>query len=234
MPTACVLITLASILSSLAITYFISIQLGRPPGFVSLLIAIVAPSVIAPIFSYSLLSTIKKLALAERKLHKLSTIDDLTQVYNRRHILELAEAERVKALQQGYPLSLALLDIDLFKKVNDIHGHAAGDKVLQQFAALCQRHCRGIDHFARYGGDEFIIVMPKAGPEHAREFVSRLRQIIANSAVSINDVNIFSTVSIGVATLEASENLEALLLRTDRALFQAKYKGKNTVACAAD
>lgn len=226
---ACALITLASMLLSLAITYVISMQLGRPPN---LLIAIVAPGLIAPLFTYTLLSMLKKLELSERKLHRLSIIDELTQVYNRRCILELAQTECMKSQQQGYSLSIALLDLDSFKKVNDTHGHAGGDKVLQQFAALCQRHCRNIDHFARYGGDEFIIVMPKAGPEHACEFVNRLRQIIANSPVAYNGAKIYSTVSIGVASLEASEDLESLLLRADRALFQAKYKGKNTVSAA--
>ncbi len=225
----CVFITLASILLSLAITYVISIQMQRPPN---LLVAIVAPGLIAPLFSYTLLSMLKKLDFSERQLHRLSTIDELTQVYNRRRILQLAQAECLKSRQQGYSLSIALLDLDSFKKVNDTHGHAGGDKVLQQFAALCQRHCRSIDHFARYGGDEFIIVLPKAGPEHACEFAGRLRQIIANSPVVYNGAKIYSTVSIGVASLEASEDMESLLLRADRALFQAKYKGKNAVSAA--
>jgi diguanylate cyclase (GGDEF)-like protein len=177
-------------------------------------------------------SLLAKLDVAERRLRELSTIDDLTGVFNRRGILELADMEIARAKRLLHPMSVALLDIDNFKKINDVYGHAAGDLVLQRLAELCKKNIREIDRFARYGGEEFVFILPEANSIQATEFTDRIRKLIENSTVEYNNHTIRFSVSIGVASLSDGEDLEKLMLRSDNALYEAKRQGKNVTVCA--
>ncbi|HQU14658.1 MAG: hypothetical protein B7Z66_04855 [Chromatiales bacterium 21-64-14] len=229
---ATVLLTAISILLSNLITLAIAWGAGSASDHTTFVTATVASGLITPLFSYLLLSLVSQLDAAERQLRELSTIDSLTQVYNRRRILQLAEAELARAARTGEALSVAILDIDHFKQINDTHGHPGGDVVLQKLAFLCKRHCREIDHFGRYGGEEFMFVLPTADPHRAADFAERIRGILESTAITYHDAIIPLTVSIGIASF-ADEELDMLLLRADQALYAAKRGGRNTTVAAS-
>lgn len=226
------LITVLSILLSVAITITIYALAGKPPNKLGLSIAVLAPASIAPIFNYITLSLLLRLDQKEQKLRELSTLDELTQVFNRRHILELAEHERSRARRLEHPLSIAILDVDFFKKVNDTYGHPGGDVVLKEIASKCKQHSREIDHFARYGGEEFMFILPEADKQTSYRFAERIRHLLEQTDITYYGKRIPVTVSIGVATLWEDESLDNLLLRADQALYKAKDRGKNQTIMA--
>jgi diguanylate cyclase (GGDEF)-like protein len=173
---------------------------------------------------------ITELKRAQAKLKELATTDVLTQVFNRRHFLELADAELKRAVRFKHPLALMLADIDDFKHINDTLGHAAGDQVLIAFAKVCQRNTREIDVFARFGGEEFVLLMPETGREQAYEVAERLRLEVAQSLVAVDAHRISITLSLGIATLAGEQDtLELILQRADQALYSAKQSGRNRV-----
>jgi len=226
------IITWLSVLISVAITAAAYAVFGLPPSKLGLSIAVLAPATIAPAFNYITLSLLMRLDQKEQLLRELSTLDELTQAYNRRHILELAEHERNRALRLKHPLSIAILDVDFFKKINDTYGHPGGDVVLKTIASTCLHNSREIDHFARYGGEEFMYILPEADAHTSLQFAERIRKLLGQSKVVYQDKTIGFTVSIGVATLAGNESLDALLLRADQALYKAKNKGKNQTVLA--
>ncbi len=232
-PGAVLVLTSASVVLSVLITHVVSWVTHHPVTSIGLSIAIIAPAAIAPLFSSLQLSALHRLDVAEQRLRELSTTDELTRAYNRRHILELAEAERIRAQRSGRPLSIALLDVDGFKAINDTHGHAGGDAVLQQLAAICRGHARASDYFARFGGEEFMFVLPDTDSSSATEFASRLRAALAATSVNYCGRPIVFTVSIGIATL-THEDIGSLVLRADNALYAAKRSGKNRLIVAED
>lgn len=169
------------------------------------------------------------LSLKQRnyRLHNLAMTDELTNIANRRHIMLLAEQERVKTLDTQLPLSYLIIDLDHFKQVNDRYGHEAGDLALQQFSLTISSLLREQDHFGRTGGEEFLIVLPDTEVDQACVIAERLRSAVA--AISINDgKHHFSiTCSLGVAQSRSDESLSTTLKRADDALYQAKAKGRN-------
>lgn len=169
------------------------------------------------------------LSLKQRnyKLHNLAMTDELTKIANRRRIMQLAEQERVKALDTALPLSFVIIDLDHFKQVNDRYGHEAGDVALQQFSLTVSSLLREQDHFGRTGGEEFLIVLPDTDTEQACVIAERLRSAVA--AISINDSkNNFSiTCSLGIAQSNPDEPLSVTLNRADDALYKAKADGRN-------
>lgn len=223
------LITAVSVALSVVLTLGISRLAGAPAGPVALGISVLAPSLIAPPFTLMLLALVARLDAAERTLSRLSAVDSLTKVYNRRGILKIAHGEYARARRTGEALSVAILDVDRFKRINDTYGHPGGDAVLCALAAQCAVHSREIDHFGRYGGEEFMYVLPSSPPGRAVEFAERIRTLLASAAVPYRDRRIDFTVSIGVASLRDREDLDALLLRADEALYAAKRSGRNQV-----
>lgn len=227
-----IVITIFTACVSAAITfgamYFDNSMVVNLHGIV---ISFLVPVIVIPITSLSFLKTVFRLAAAESELNKLAITDELTGIYNRRYFLDVAEREIARALRFGKPFATILLDIDGFKKINDGHGHAAGDAVLVTLASICQRHCRKIDTFARYGGDEFYFLLPECTREEAVTFAERIRSAIEQIKVDFSGHAIPVTVSLGVQTFTGSEDsLDRLLIRTDKAMYAAKQAGKNTVS----
>jgi diguanylate cyclase (GGDEF)-like protein/PAS domain S-box-containing protein len=155
--------------------------------------------------------------------------DALTGVYNRRGILQLGEFEFKRARRLRRPFSVMMFDIDHFKQVNDRHGHAAGDEALQQFARRCLNASRAADLIGRYGGEEFIILLPETNLEAARIIGERLRHAIMDAPFLVRADEIKITTSIGVAEAAKHENLAAAIQRADTALYKAKHAGRNRV-----
>ncbi len=164
-------------------------------------------------------------------LVRLATTDKLTSAWNRRRLDEAVGDEIHRLERYGHPVSLLLLDIDYFKRVNDLHGHAAGDAVLTSLASLLRRSFRRSDSLTRWGGEEFIVLCPNTSLSMATLLAERLRKSIAvDSFPPVDRV----TVSIGVAECIAGEDWQQWFDRADRALLRAKQEGRNRVSAAPD
>ncbi len=167
-------------------------------------------------------------------LLSLATIDPLTKLYNRRFIVSFAETEVKEALRYQKPLSIIIMDIDNFKGVNDTYGHPVGDEVLKTVANVLKTEIRETDKAGRYGGEEFIIILPNTPLEHAVEVAERVRKAIESQRVPIENngekIELKITVSVGVSSLGIhGENFYELLQAADLALYKAKKEGKNQV-----
>lgn len=164
------------------------------------------------------------------EVYQLATHDALTELYNRRHFVELVDKEIARALRHGRPLVMCIIDVDLFKPVNDQYGHIAGDGVLRQMAALVRDFVRGEDIAARIGGEEFAVLLPESDLEAARAFAERLREAVAKSAFVLGGEERRITISIGIAGLaEARRERSSLMQAADAALYRAKDEGRNRV-----
>ncbi|MDI5892316.1 GGDEF domain-containing protein [Halomonas rhizosphaerae] len=166
----------------------------------------------------------------EQRLRHMARTDELTGITNRRRFFELAEQERRRAHRDGTPLSLCMVDIDYFKAINDIHGHAIGDLALTVVAARCQSVLRESDIIGRYGGEEFVIALPLANLLTAREIAERLRQAVCRQPLEVKGVVLDLTVTVGISRVDDGEmTLDPGLLRADRALYAGKESGRNCV-----
>ena len=178
----------------------------------------------------------RQLTLSLARIQELASQDDLTGAFNRRHFMELLLDERERSHRTRQPYSVALFDLDHFKTINDRFGHAAGDSVLRSFCTLVQAHMRVTDRFARWGGEEFVLLMPVTTPvESASLAVERIRAAVAAhdwSSTSVLPADARVTVSAGVATCVSGESAEALIARADAALYQAKDAGRNCFVMA--
>jgi diguanylate cyclase (GGDEF)-like protein/PAS domain S-box-containing protein len=174
------------------------------------------------------ISDISTQKVLEERLRDLATTDELTGLYNRRHFIELAEIELSRSRRKTAPTSLAMLDIDHFKLVNDHFGHAVGDRALVEVARAMKETLRGSDVSARLGGEEFVVLLPETTLDGALAVTERLREGVGRAEIPTGDGRIAKiTVSAGVAELAATEGLDALLKRADDALYQAKQQGRN-------
>ena len=163
-------------------------------------------------------------------MEKQAVTDGLTGLYNRRAFNDAGTREVERARRYQRPLSLILFDIDHFKDVNDSYGHPVGDHVLQVLTDRVKRTTRGTDIVCRYGGEEFIVLMPEAGHDEGLAMAERLRQEISRMTIVTAGGTLSLTVSSGVAELRPDdENLDSLVARADRAMYQAKAAGRNTV-----
>ena len=156
--------------------------------------------------------------------------DALTGVVNRKAFDERLDAELAFGLRHESPLSLVLLDVDHFKKVNDTHGHPAGDAVLRGVAAVARSQARETDLVARYGGEELAVVLPETDAAGARAIAERLRAAVEGTAHATEQGSLRVTVSVGVATWPGGgQTPDELLTTADRALYRAKQTGRNRV-----
>ena len=153
----------------------------------------------------------------------LATTDPLTQALNRRAFEERAGQALQRSQRQNLPLCLAMLDLDHFKQVNDRHGHTTGDAVLREFSLLCRQQARSTDLFARFGGEEFVLLLPDSALDATAQGLERLRTSLAASDLQ----GLHISVSIGLAEWRPGEALEQLLQRADTALYSAKAAGRD-------
>jgi diguanylate cyclase (GGDEF)-like protein len=169
-----------------------------------------------------------KLEQALKIINELAIRDELTGSHNRRHLIRLIENEKERTARLGSLFCLCLLDIDHFKRINDSYGHQAGDAVLREFAATVQRQIRESDSFGRYGGEEFLLMLPETSVDEARALAERVRANIAN--LNFPDLpELAVTVSIGIAEFRVDEPIAQTVARADEALYQAKSSGRNRV-----
>jgi diguanylate cyclase (GGDEF)-like protein len=173
-------------------------------------------------------------ALALQRAEALSVTDDLTQLYNSRYLNQVLRREVKRASRSGRPLSLLFIDLDGFKAVNDTHGHLAGSAALVEAADVIRRSARETDVVARFGGDEFALILPDTGSEGAAAVGDRVRERIdAHSFLKSKGLDIHMTVSVGVATLpDVAASAEELVRAADVAMYRVKESGKNNVFIA--
>jgi diguanylate cyclase (GGDEF)-like protein len=169
---------------------------------------------------------------AYKRIEELAELDELTGSFNRRCIMRMLEDEIARAHRTKAPFSVALIDLDWFKRINDAYGHPTGDEVLRTFAITVFANIRSIDRFGRYGGEEFLLILPDTPHDVAARVLDRQRQIIAELDWSAFSQGMKVTISAGVATLAPNEVPEALLARADSALYAAKARGRNRIASA--
>jgi diguanylate cyclase (GGDEF)-like protein len=188
------------------------------------------------IFSSSLKASLYqsglKLKEAYKRIEELAELDELTGAFNRRCIMRMLDEEIARSARNGLPCSIALIDLDHFKRVNDTYGHPTGDEVLRTFAITMFANIRSVDRFGRYGGEEFLLVLPDMTTEGAARAMDRLRGIVADLDWSAFSPGMNVTLSAGVATLRPNETTDSLLARTDTALYLAKAQGRNRIAPA--
>ena len=169
-------------------------------------------------------------SLYHEEIYQLTIVDGLTQISNKRYFLEFLEREMGRCHRYNRALSLILFDIDHFKKINDTHGHLAGDYVLRELAATIKPRVRKEECFARYGGEEFAIVMPEAGSENARRFAERVRKMIEDRPFQFEGKDIPVTISLGVADMTADMTEPHQFIKlADANLYKAKKGGRNQV-----
>jgi diguanylate cyclase (GGDEF)-like protein len=171
----------------------------------------------------------------EDELKRQARIDFLTGLSNRGYFMEQGEQELSRAIRYDNPLSIFMMDVDLFKQFNDGHGHKVGDSVLKKFAEVCVNTLRDVDIIGRIGGEEFAILLPETDKKEAAEVAERLRDAISKAKVPLPtaDQLLHFTISIGVASISSkSDNLDVLLHLADKALYEAKNSGRNRVCVA--
>ncbi len=170
-------------------------------------------------------------------IQRLAITDPLTGLFNRRHFFNVTTLEFERSRRYRNPVSLIMMDIDHFKHVNDQYGHTVGDQVLRAVASRCRETLRKTDVLGRYGGEEFIVLLPETGLNCARLVAERLRKCIADTPISVSDGQVSITVSLGVSGYSAdscpseatAENFEKYINLADGALYRAKNGGRNQV-----
>jgi len=173
----------------------------------------------------------KRIVELEEKLRRQATIDALTGLLNRGAIMDRLTSEIERSIREGHPLCIAMVDLDHFKKLNDTHGHSAGDTALCEAAKKMSFVLRPYDAVGRYGGEEFIVVFPRCDESIAMGIAERIRSSIAQP-IRIEDQQISVTASIGVARAIHSKSADAIMQAADDALFRAKQLGRNRVELA--
>lgn len=223
-----------------ALFLFTNTPIGIPDGsfterFASLFLFVVTIGrcMLVGMFSSALRESFytQGLALKEayRRIEELAEFDELTGAHNRRSIMHALAEESERAIRNNTNCSIALIDLDWFKKINDLYGHPVGDEVLRTFAITMFANVRTIDKFGRYGGEEFLLILPETAQDTAAQVVDRLRMIVADIDWNSISPGIAVTMSAGVATLRPGETAENFLLRTDVALYRAKDRGRNRI-----
>jgi diguanylate cyclase (GGDEF)-like protein len=173
-----------------------------------------------------------ELKAAYKRIEELAELDELTGASNRRSIMRVLEEEIERSGRNGSPCSIALIDLDWFKRINDAYGHPTGDEVLRTFSITTFANIRSVDRFGRYGGEEFLLVLPDMDTERAARALDRLRTIIADLDWSAFSPGMKVTISAGVATLNPNETSDTFLARADSALYAAKAQGRNRITSA--
>ena len=165
----------------------------------------------------------------EKELQRLAMTDPLTGAYNRRHFFELAQQEFDRSRRYNRKISMVIFDVDYLKQINDSYGHVVGDRVLQVTAQRFMDNLRQMDIFARYGGDEFVVLLPETNLEQAKLAAWRLHKVVSSEPVETLEGPVHLRISMGVACSQDADGMETLLLNADQALYTAKESGRNQV-----
>jgi two-component system, cell cycle response regulator len=177
----------------------------------------------------------RELELANQRLRKLSITDGLTELFNHRHVHELLQEEFDRSRRTHEPVAVVMMDLDHFKNVNDTHGHPTGDLILYETAQILRETAREIDMPGRYGGEEFILILPNTGESEAARFAERVRDRIKEHIFRDDSTEVRMTVSCGAASFPAPgiDSPETLLKAADQALYEAKRAGRDRVVRAS-
>jgi len=175
-----------------------------------------------------------ELIVQNRVLSEVSSRDSLTGLYNRWYVLEKIDVELNRSVRHGSPMSVLMLDIDHFKRVNDSYGHSAGDEVLRSVGQVLRESCRVYDVPGRYGGEEFCIVLPETRVGNTTTVAERIRRRLAAASMPVGTTSVTVTASIGIAGMdcvpqEGVLSSNDLIDRADRALYSAKHRGRNRI-----
>jgi diguanylate cyclase (GGDEF)-like protein len=170
------------------------------------------------------------------EIYRLTIIDGLTEIHNKRYLQEFLDRESARSERHGRPLSLVLFDIDRFKRINDEWGHMAGDATLRQLAACVKGMVRMEELFARFGGEEFAVVLPETPQQVAIAFAERIREAVATHRFEYDGDTLPITISLGLASTMGQEAYTSgeLIHQADKALYRAKHEGRNCVRIWAD
>lgn len=229
---AVIVITAGSILMSMVLTFLVNVAVDNTANLpLDLGIAFVVPLVVAPLASYGAVGLLFEVEQARAALQIAVMRDHLTGLYNRGHFLARLREEIERSRRERQPLSLALIDVDRFKTINDRFGHATGDAVLERLAQVLSSALRPYDLVARYGGEEFVALLPGAELAQAHAAAERFRSALASTLFpgegSAAD-GISVTASVGLTCLgDAEDSPDALLARADQAMYAAKNAGRN-------
>lgn len=208
-------------------------------------VAVLDPSVINGLHYFNLITVLVLLIFlagmyyrlvvqSEQELREMATTDPLTRLRNRRSVLDTSSFEAAKQRRDGRPMSFVLCDVDHFKVVNDTHGHEAGDDVLTSVARVLRTGVREVDHAARWGGEEFLLLLPETNVSGATLVANRLREAIEELRVSSKDGPLRVTMTFGVSALHPDESIDQAIARADKALYTGKHEGRNRVVMAAE
>lgn len=174
----------------------------------------------------------KELKAAHDRIEELAQIDELTGALNRRYVMKELDAQLLRCQRSNQHCSVALIDLDWFKQINDTFGHPAGDEALRTFAITIFANIRGIDKFGRYGGEEFLLILPDTPQGTAIRTLDRLREIMAGLDWAAISPRMTVTMSVGLTSVRVNDTTDTILNRADRALYRAKEGGRDRVLAA--
>ncbi|MDU0353709.1 GGDEF domain-containing protein [Paraglaciecola aquimarina] len=229
-------ITGITIMSSLLITYLVLILTNNPLLPIVFIIAALVPAIISPITTWAISGLIVKTQKLEEAYRQIACYDYLTGLLTRRAFIEQGEGLLQQCVRKNRSLSLAFLDLDKFKRVNDVYGHAGGDKVLETFAQLMKDAIRSSDIVGRLGGEEFAILLPDTNLEYAEGVLEKIKQKLVQTQIAYLEHTITITVSIGLTDIQNRIDIHFsdLLQQADNALYKAKESGRNRIVTSEE
>ena len=196
------------------------------------LLAICAPMIMVAYITTMLAADIR---FAVDKIKRVSDTDELTGSYNMRAFSEMLQRAFRQSVRYGHALSIVMIDSDNLKQINDKHGHESGNRLLQHLVRCIREQLRGSDVMARFGGDEFILLLPETGSKGALEMAERIRKAVEISRFDVRSGDTTITISVGVASYpEDGSNLDVILEKADKAMYRAKEKGRNRVSAYSE
>ncbi|WP_320174797.1 GGDEF domain-containing protein [Maridesulfovibrio sp.] len=201
-------------------------------SFVNSAVYLLLANAFGAFFLYTFGRSLRREYAAMEDLKKLVAVDELTGVCSRRRVLEAGDCLFKSALRFNSKLSVLMMDIDHFKKVNDDYGHCVGDEVLKETASRCSDVLREVDHFGRLGGEEFLIILPHSGVHDGIKVAERLRSCIRERMFKVGESYLPVSVSLGVAELRGHDDFKSLIQEADEQLYRAKKCGRDLVCPA--
>jgi diguanylate cyclase len=229
-PSVTAVAAIGAALVALVASQFVLWLRGASPDAVVALAALLGTGALVAAVVWPLLRMLHDLEAARVHLDVLATRDELTGIYNRRQFLVLADREWARCRRYDMGAALLMLDVDHFKRVNDLHGHLAGDLMLREIARAVADTLRHADFLGRFGGEEFIVFLPHTDTLGALDVAERVRERVAAIALEWRGERISTTMSVGVGTLASEhDTVGALIADADRALYAAKNAGRNCV-----